>query len=289
MKTILAALAAVLLLTAPVRAIQLSLEENRAESGSVGFVDMQRLFDSSPDASRAKESFQDLIRQAEERVNLRKAEILKLRRELDDSRAARAALAASTETVPAPPAPAPAPAPVPAAATVSTATAANAPAPALSTAAIALPGMTEEAAAPAAPPSASTATDDAGLKSLLQPAVAASTATAAAPSAAAPPAAPQTGKAERLLTLDAKILALQAEIASKETELAKVHDDADKDLLAAEGRKTDRVLARLYRAIGTVAKREGVSVVIDKSSLLYGHPAMDLTDKVLAELSRSAP
>ncbi len=288
MKTILAAFA-VLLLAAPVRAIELSLEENRAESGSVGFVDMQRLFDSSPDAQKAKEGFQDLIRQAEERVNLRKAELLKLGRELDASRAERAALAAAPETPAVPAAPAPiaastAAAPAPADVSVSTpaapdaVAASSAPALALSTGALALPGMTPDVSAPMAPPSASSATAPAAAAP-----VAVSSAAAPTPAASAPP----KGKADQLLALDAKILALQAEIASKETELSQVHDGADKDLLAAEGRKTDRVLARLYRAIGAVAKREGVSVVIDKSSLLYGHPAMDLTDKVLAELERS--
>jgi Skp family chaperone for outer membrane proteins len=33
----------------PSGAIELSLEENRAERGSVGYVDMQRLFSNSPD------------------------------------------------------------------------------------------------------------------------------------------------------------------------------------------------------------------------------------------------
>jgi Skp family chaperone for outer membrane proteins len=44
------------------------------------------------------------------------------------------------------------------------------------------------------------------------------------------------------------------------------------------------VLARLYRAVSEVARRDGVSVVVDKSAILYGHPAVDLTDRVLAHL-----
>ncbi len=102
-----AALIAVLLLGASARAIELSLEENRGERGSVGYVDMQRLFADSPDAQRAKESFEDLVRQAEERVNLRKAELLKLRQELDSARTERDMLAQSMALAPAgrPPAP----------------------------------------------------------------------------------------------------------------------------------------------------------------------------------------
>ncbi|MDE2510216.1 MAG: OmpH family outer membrane protein, partial [Elusimicrobia bacterium] len=89
-------LLAVLFLSAPARAIELSLEENRAERGSVGYVDMQRLFTSSPDAQRAKEGFQELVRQAEERVNLKNAELLKLHPELDSARLERDALSSTT-------------------------------------------------------------------------------------------------------------------------------------------------------------------------------------------------
>ncbi len=66
------------------------------------------------------------------------------------------------------------------------------------------------------------------------------------------------------------------------------HDDADRGLLDVESRKTDQVLARLYRAVSEVARREGVSVVIDKTTILYGHPAVDLTDKVLKYLKENA-
>jgi Skp family chaperone for outer membrane proteins len=90
--------------------------------------------------------------------------------------------------------------------------------------------------------------------------------------------------AQRLLEFDAKIIAIQADIAHKESDLMHEHDDADRGLLDVESRKTDQVLARLYRAVSEVARREGVSVVIDKTTILYGHPAVDLTDKVLKYL-----
>ncbi|UPT74062.1 MAG: OmpH family outer membrane protein [Elusimicrobiota bacterium] len=97
----------------PARAIELSLEENRAERGSVGYVDMQRLFKASPDATRAREGLEELVRQAEERVNGRKAELLKLRQELSTLRIEREELAKSTPTATvAPSAPAPKPEPV---------------------------------------------------------------------------------------------------------------------------------------------------------------------------------
>lgn len=303
MKKILA-VTAVLLLAVSARAIELSLEENRAERGSVGYVDMQRLFAASPDAQRAKEGFEELVRQAEERVNLRKAELLKLRQQLDEARAERAAISAAPPAPEAPasstaaavnaPAPAAVPAPVPSAASYSTAAAA---APSGKTAAMALPGMSAPDAAPAAPPSASTAAAP-GLDALLAAPV--STAapvanTPPAPSAAGmfpspppaadiPPPPPGPTVGQRLLEIDAKIIQLQTDIARKDAELTREHDEADHGLLDVESRKTDQVLARLYRALIEVSRREGVSVVVDKTTILYGHPAVDLTDRVLKYL-----
>ena len=66
------------------RAIELSLEENRAQRGSIGYVDMQKLFKAYPETIRAKEIFEDVVRQAEEQVNLRKAAVLRLRNELSE-------------------------------------------------------------------------------------------------------------------------------------------------------------------------------------------------------------
>jgi Skp family chaperone for outer membrane proteins len=293
------ALTAVLLSTLPARGIELSLEENRAERGSVGFVDMQRLFATSPDAQRAKENFQELVRQAEERVNLRKAELLKLRQQLDSARAERAALAASSATAPSPEPPAAstqaAAAPAPAVAASST------PAPSPRPAAMALPGMTAPDTATAAPPASSSATApalDALLASGTTTAVAVSSppasaagmfpappaAAAAAPSAPAAPTLTQS-----LLDLDSRIIRLQSEVARSESELAQEHDEADQGLLDVESRRTDQVLARLYRALTTVARRNGVSVVVDKTTILYGHPAVDLTDKVLKYLQEAQP
>ncbi|MDE2489494.1 MAG: hypothetical protein KGM24_01515, partial [Elusimicrobia bacterium] len=144
-----AAVLAALLLAAPAFALELSLEENRAERGSVGFVDMQRLFASSPDAQRAKDSFEEVVREAEERVNRRRAELVKLHQDLDAARAERAALAASASVPPKEPAPAPSVSTATAATSVSTAPAQAAP-PARREAA--LPGMSPTEAVPTAPP-----------------------------------------------------------------------------------------------------------------------------------------
>ena len=259
-------LIALLLLAAPARAIELSLEENRAERGSVGFVDIQRLFSASPDAARAKESFEELVRQAEERVNLKKAEGLKTRLELEGLKIKRESLAKSTPAAPSPAA-APVPAPEPP----------KAPAPdKRQMKALTLPGMTPLESEPSAPPTASAAPAPVAVS------------TPAAPASGLPPLPTASELSRRLMELDGRIVGLQADLDRKEAELKREQQDADRGLIDVEGRKTDQVLARLYRAINEVARKEGVSVVVDKTTILYGHPAVDLTDKVLRHLKGSA-
>jgi Skp family chaperone for outer membrane proteins len=321
------------------RAIELSLEENRAERGSVGYVDMKRLFAASPDATRAREGLEELVRQAEERVNAKKAEVLRLRQSLGTLRIERDELARSTPTVTVPPpapvipqapatilpppkapeAPKPSPAvdatpvtalppsgppihgaiplpgsmaPLPAASTQ------TAPAPLM----INLPGLTdgplnlERPGASPLNPTRDRGAPQAPAAPIAPPAVVVSTPATpvlAAPIAVSTPAAPIVPAgptlAQRLLELDGRIVAAQVEIDRQQGELDRERLGAERSLLDAEGRKTDQVLARLYRAISEVAKREGVSVVMDKSATLYGHPAVDLTDKILKQLRGVVP
>ncbi len=336
----------VILSAVPARAIELSLEENRAERGSVGYVDMQRLFKASPDASRAREGLEELVRQAEERVNTKKADLLRLRQELGALKVERDEIAKSTPTVsipaPAPApviakAPAPKPAPKPAVVAVDTTPVTALPPSLPRHGAIPLPAAPEKTSAE--PQTASTQTTQAPLTINLpgltegplnlerpggsplnptraaktepapeqkpapdfsSPAVAPAAAKATTPPPAPAPALPEPEPvvvstpavvvpagptlAQRLLEYDGKISAKQLEIDRLQSDLDHERLSAERTLLDAEGRKTDQVLARLYRALSEVAKREGVSVVVDKSTTLYGHPAVDLTDKVLKQL-----
>ena len=284
MNRFLPALLAVAVLSAsvPLQAIELALEENRAERGSVGYVDMQRLFKASPDAARAREGLEELVRQAEERVNARKADILRLNEDLARLKIEREALAKSTPTVVLPPpapvvAPAPTPAPAPAVSTIPVTEAP--PEVAASTTGpltINLPGLTDGPLKLDRPGS-----------SPLDPSRDRAQAAAAAPTptpAPAPAVAAGPSLSQRLMEFDGQIVGKQADISRLQAELDGERLGAEKNLLDAEGRKTDQVLARLYRAISEVAKREGVSVVVDKAATLYGHPAVDLTDKILKQL-----
>jgi|GEM_PF-1197989 len=346
-------------------ALELSLEENRTQKGSVGYVDMQRVFSESPDSALAKESFEQIVREAEERVNLKRAEILKLHQELDATKAEREKLSKEALTAPsaasaagsapvagtaaaarvaplAPPTSSTAPAgalplatllslSAPPAVAASTAAAAATPAGAgrgrryrddpnditASTTPVTValaPVATSTAAVAASTAAAGVAASTAAVAA--RAVIAASTATAAAPIAVsastAPAAAPAivqastaavaaptvalstaslTGTAAvaaHVLELDGKIITLEATILKKEEALVRERSETDKGLVSIEGRKTDQVLVKIYAAITAVAHQEGISIVVDRSTILYGQQGVDLTDKVLLYLRSPA-
>ena len=98
-----------LLILRPAFGIEIETVEKREERGNIGYVDMQKVFKEFPGTVRAKENFEDLVRQAEEQVNLRKAEVLRLRNELSDLKISRDAVSKILVVLSTPPAVAPNP------------------------------------------------------------------------------------------------------------------------------------------------------------------------------------
>lgn len=295
-KTILA-----VLLTAATAAgaMEISLEENRGQRGSIGYVDLQAVFRRFPEVGRAKQSYAEIVRQAEEQVNLKKAELIGLRADISSLKAERdAASRAPLYTPPPAPAPvAPPPSPEPAPAPEPPAKAQTPPAepaspltnlPGMSSSEplrISIPGMPEEtlsgeaAATPAAPAA---------------PAPAAVPAPAPAP---APTAAELQAQAEEQLRrrdakvkeLDAAVAAKEAVLASKQAALGGYQAQVEKDLVNIESKRSELLLGRIYTAVKETAVENGVSVVIDKTAILFGQGSVDLTDKVLKKLEGALP
>ncbi|MBI5201512.1 MAG: OmpH family outer membrane protein [Elusimicrobia bacterium] len=271
-------------------ALEVSLEENKAQRGNIGYVDMQKLFRMYPETQKAKQNFEEVLRQAEDQVNLRKAELIGLRADvirLRMERDAASKLAAGIQAnPPAPVVPAPAPPVTPAVSTETITAAAD-------TSKI-------EPAAAAASTGTEVAVDTATavLTSLLNPS------TTAAETPKEDPGAPLIinlpGLSPEPIVVQPPKAALEAaaslpEIESKLAERSKVLQDKDaefkvyqgqveKNLLELEEKKTEILLGKIYRAVQEVARDEGVSVVVDRSQILFGHQAMDLTDKVIKKL-----
>ncbi|OGR82718.1 MAG: hypothetical protein A3J74_05310 [Elusimicrobia bacterium RIFCSPHIGHO2_02_FULL_57_9] len=248
------------LLASPAGAIELSLEENRAEQGSIGYVDIQRLFKAFPDMVRARENFEEVVKQAEDQINMRKVELIKLRNELSQLKIERDFMAKTPMMIPKKQDPPP-PEPKPAALNPIDS----------------LPGF-------AAPPSTAAAQKTESLAVNI-PGV------STAPIVVQPPAPkaaePAPAAVSPLADMDAKIAAKASELIKKESSFREEQASTEKNLLDLESRKTEILLGKIYRAVQDVARKEGVGVVVDKGNILYGHDAIDLTAKVLKFLKSS--
>ncbi|OGS22632.1 MAG: hypothetical protein A2252_03370 [Elusimicrobia bacterium RIFOXYA2_FULL_39_19] len=91
---------------------------------------------------------------------------------------------------------------------------------------------------------------------------------------------------------------IQRRISEKETEIALIKDavlkkqqentslkkKSDKALKDYEKNRTMALIGELYKIIEELAKEEDISIVIEKSNILYGTGGTDLTDKVLERL-----
>ncbi|MBI4051892.1 MAG: OmpH family outer membrane protein [Elusimicrobia bacterium] len=204
-------------------ALEISLEENKAERGSVGYVDIQRVFKAYPETLRAREDFEQEIRRREEGMNQKKAEILVLKaeisklkqdRELASKLPVKEEVQASTPSVQG-----------------------------STQATINLPGVSNVPVSSVLPAGA------AGLQEL-----------------------------------DDRISQKTQEIQNKQQELRSYQKQVERELLDLENRKSQIILGRICQAVSTLAQSEGISVVVDKKSILYGQGSVDLTDKLLNKL-----
>jgi len=84
--------------------------------------------------------------------------------------------------------------------------------------------------------------------------------------------------------IDKIISEKEKEVNKKEEELKELRKKFDKELLEYENNQTEKILGEIYIKIKELSIREGVSVVVDKKSILFGHKAVDLTDKLIMEL-----
>lgn len=232
-------------------ALELSLEENRGESGTIGYVDIDRVFKEYSGTLNAREEFLSEIRKKEETVNQRKAHIYTLKAEI-------AKLKQEREF------------------------------------ALTLPGLlkTQEQMDKASKPE--------------QPAVSTTTITGSTntiPAEVPHGLAGMPGMGIDMpginkvpvnyfkFSVSTAIPEIDAALGSKETELRQREDELklyqrqiELELLEYESRKTELILGRIYLALKELAVKEEVSVIVDKRNILFGHNAVDLTDKLLKKL-----
>lgn len=244
-----------LLALAPVeaRALELLLEENRGESGTIGYVDIDRVFKEYSGTTGAREEFISEIKKKEDSVNARKAAIFTLKAELAKLRQERefaltlpslletqrsVAEAAAAKTAPLP-------------LQVSTETAGAAVSTAAAVLPLGLPGMD--------------GIDMPGVTKVPVNHFKFSVSTA-------------------VPEIDAALVRKEEELRQKEEELRVFQRMAERELLEYESRKSEILLGRIYVALKELAVKEEVSVIVDKRNILFGQNAVDLTGKLLKRL-----
>ncbi len=73
---------------------------------------------------------------------------------------------------------------------------------------------------------------------------------------------------------------MRTQLTDKKAELEELRKQAKTDLAAFENQQSQIILGKIYQALRDVAIEQQVTVVVDKSSILYGDATIDLTDKL---------
>ena len=300
-------------------ALEISLEENKGEKGSVGFVEIERVFKEYPETLKAKEDFQAQIRKKEKVLNEKKSEIFalkagisRLRQEKEFAKNLPMRLEpVQTEQKPAPTAPSTStPREQPSASGEGPVTAQDdtrhrLPVPDKSADTGLRAGVevsTSPATALQAPAQqASTSTPREQRAGLPVPDKSADTGLAAevevsTPSQSAGPVLDMPGiksvplssvsraVSTSLAEIDSAIREKENELARKEAEFKGLQRQVERELLDYESQRTQIILGKIYQVMRELALSEGISVVVDKRSILYGQSAVDLTDKLIKKL-----
>ena len=284
-------------------ALELLLEENRGESGTIGYVDIDRVFKEYSGTTGAREEFITEIKKKEDILNARKtpvftlkAEIAKLRQEREFALTLPSLLETQRTVAEA------------AAATAAAAEAAKAAALAAEQAAQAAALAAVQASTTAVQVSTDAVQVSTGIPQATPSAVAAlpgmggpaqETVAPAVAQSTAPRGIDMPGVAMVPVThfkfsvstsvpeIDAALSGKEAELAAKEEELRLFQRQTERELLEYESRKSEILLGRIYVALKELAIKEEVSVIIDKRSILFGQKAVDLTGKLLKKLEEN--
>lgn len=253
-------------------ALELLLEENRGESGTIGYVDIDRVFKEYSGTTGARDEFIAEIRKKEEALNAKKtpiftlkAEIAKLRQEREfaltlpslletqrsvaEAEAATAAAQAAAQAV-----------------QIST--------DAVQTSTNAVQVSTESPKVSAAPQVLPPAVASLpGMSGIDMPGI-----------ARVPVTHFKFSISTSVPEIDAALSTKTADLTAKEEELRLFQRQTERELLEQESRKSEVLLGRIYVALKELAIKEEVSVIIDKRNILFGQKAVDLTPKLLKKL-----
>lgn len=78
----------------------------------------------------------------------------------------------------------------------------------------------------------------------------------------------------------------EAIIEQEKLNLQKFADETKSNLLREEQEQTQRIIKIIYGVVKDIAVKEGISIVVDKSVVLYGIDEIDLTQEVIDILNK---
>jgi len=81
-------------------------------------------------------------------------------------------------------------------------------------------------------------------------------------------------------TLSEGLQKRKKDLEEKEKDLEKARVEAVQSLKDIEEKKSLQIFGELYRNLVQLAQEEGITLVLDKSNVLYGETAIDLTEKL---------
>jgi Skp family chaperone for outer membrane proteins len=88
------------------------------------------------------------------------------------------------------------------------------------------------------------------------------------------------------LDISNAITQLDQIISKLKNEISELKKKYDEELSKKAIRENEKIFKKIYDAIEEVSREEKVSIVVDKKSILFGRKTLDLTDKVIEKLRR---
>jgi len=88
------------------------------------------------------------------------------------------------------------------------------------------------------------------------------------------------------LDISNAITQLDQIISKLKNEISELKKKYDEELSKKATRENEKIFKKIYDAIEEVSREEKVSIVVDKKSILFGRKTVDLTDKVIEKLRR---
>ncbi len=243
----------------PVFAIELSLEENKAESGTVGYVDMEKVFKMYPLTKTSKDKFREKLEEKRKILQAKAAEIEEMKAKavrLKQEKEFAESLKNMIET-------------------------AQKVSESINLQSSSAPAVSLELSSS----SISQVTDSTSSVLQVDASTAVYTPAISMPGVGSLPLSHfkfsvSTSPAEVEFALNS----LNASILAAQESLRETRDKFDSEMLEYQEDETEKILGRIYIKLKEVSVKEGVSVVVDKKSILFGHKAVDLTDKLIKEL-----